>query len=77
MTLPSDIQNALEALKGKLAGQLQRRDEELAALHEDRDKLYQQALDLSRQLEEVLRARDVMESELISARLEARQARKS
>lgn len=74
MTLPSDIQNALEALKGKLAGQLQRRDEELAALHENRDKLYQQALDLSRQLEEVLRARDVMESELISARLEARQA---
>ncbi|MBX3170805.1 MAG: EAL domain-containing protein [Candidatus Eremiobacteraeota bacterium] len=74
MTLPTDIQNALEALQRKVAGQLQSRDEELATLHEERDKIYQQALDLSRQLEDLLRARDVMESELISARLEAKQA---
>ncbi len=74
MTLPSDIQNALEALQRKVTGQLKSRDEELATLHEDRDKIYQQALDLSRQLEEALHARDAMESELISARLEAKQA---
>lgn len=74
MTLPTDIQNAFEALQRKVSGQLQSRDEELAHLREDRDKIYQQALDLSRQLEDLLRARDVMESELISARLEAKQA---
>lgn len=74
MTLPTDIQNAFEALQRKVSGQLQSRDEELVTVHQDRDKMYQQALDLSRQLEEVLRARDVMESELISARLEAKQA---
>lgn len=74
MTLPTDIQNAFEALQRKVSGQLQSADEELAHLREDRDKIYQQALDLSRQLEDLLRARDVMESELISARLEAKQA---
>ena len=74
VTLPTDIGQALDALQRKITAQLQSRDEELSALHEDRDKLYQQALDLSRQLEDVLRARDVLESELISARLEAKQA---
>ncbi|MFN8610546.1 MAG: EAL domain-containing protein [Vulcanimicrobiota bacterium] len=74
MTLPSDIQNALDTLQRKLVGQLESRDQELKALHQDRDKLYQQALDLSAQLEEVLRARDALESQMISARLEARQA---
>ncbi|MBS2039046.1 EAL domain-containing protein [bacterium] len=74
MTLPTDIQNALDTLQRKLAGQFESRDQELKALHEDRDKLYQQALDLSRQMEEILRARDALESQLISARLEAKQA---
>lgn len=74
MTLPPDIAQALDALQSKIKTQFHSRDEELSALHDDRDKLYQQALDLSRQLEDVLRARDVMESELISARLEAKQA---
>ena len=74
VTLPTDIQNALDALKGKVTSQIETRDKELQALHEDRDKLYQQALDLSRQMEDLLRSRDVLESELISSRLEARQA---
>ncbi|MBN9413959.1 MAG: phosphodiesterase [Candidatus Eremiobacteraeota bacterium] len=74
VTLPTDIVQALDALQSKLKSQFETRDEESSALREDRDKLYEQAMDLSRQLEDVLRARDVMESELISARLEARQA---
>lgn len=74
MTLPTDIAQALDALQSKLNTQFAGRDQELSSLREDRDKLYEQAMDLSRQLEDVLRGRDALESELISARLVARQA---
>jgi len=74
VSLPPELQTGFAELQRKLDGELRRRDEELAMLHEDRDKLYKQAVNLSRQLEEVLREKDVLDSVAISARLEAKQA---
>lgn len=74
VSLPPELETGFAELQRKLDAELRRRDEELAMLHEDRDKLYQQAVDLSRQLEEVLREKDALDSVAISARLEAKQA---
>ena len=74
MSLPPELQSGFAELQRKLGEELRRRDEELALLHEDREKLYQQAVDLSRQLQEVLHEKDALDSVAISARLEARQA---
>lgn len=69
MQLPSDIQARLEQLQEAVAAELTSRDEEKALLAEEREKIYQQAVELTQYLHSLQQQKDLADSELVHLRL--------
>ena len=72
--LPSHIQIHLEQLSQSLGDELRRRDEEKALLAEEREKIYQQALEVTQFLQALQQQKDLVDSELVHLGIKLKQA---
>lgn len=72
--MPSYIQIHLEQLSQSLGDELRRRDEEKLLLVEEREKIYQRALEVNQFLEALQQQKDLVDSELVHVGIKLKQA---